>query len=112
MRNFSPLDKIFWLCFIKFDEYLNLYNRNLKYKQLKPAFWYKITQWICLLVLKNYNGYFDVEKQVSNWGIYGFKYTNIIYVLINESDYFLRTVSLSELTLPCTACIMMGILGS
>ena len=64
-----------WICCIKFNDYLNLSIRNLKYRHLKPGFQCKIAIWI-LRRFGKLSIVFSFEKQVSNIGIYDSRYTN------------------------------------
>ena len=47
----------------------------------KPVFDYKITFWICFIVLSNHKGYFVVKKLVWKVRIKAFCYTNIYYIM-------------------------------
>ena len=48
----------------KSNDYLYLYIRNLKNSRLKPGFWYKISNLICVGRQRNLYIYCVVEKQV------------------------------------------------
>ena len=78
--NFLPLMLFNWICHNKSESELFLYTRNLKNKRLKPAFEYKITFWIYVLVLWIHKGYCVVKKLVWNVRIKAFWYTKIVLI--------------------------------
>ena len=62
-----------WICHTKSGSDLFLYTRN----RLKSVFEYKITFWICVLVLWIHKGYCVVKKLVWNVPIKAFWYTKL-----------------------------------
>ena len=65
-----------------FDSDLFLYAINLLNERLKPVFEYKITFWICVLLLWILKGYYVVKMLVWNVRIKAFWYTNIYLVCV------------------------------
>ena len=57
-----------------------LCNRKLWNERLKLVFEYKITYWICVLVLSIYKSYFVVKKLVWNVRIKAFWYTKGFFI--------------------------------
>ena len=64
------------------DSDLFLLNRNLWNECLKPVFEYKISFWICVLVLWIHKGYCVVKKLVWDVRIKAFRYTNYFSIKI------------------------------
>ena len=66
-----------WICHTKSESDLFCIPEIFKNERLKSVFEYKMTFWICVLVLWIHKGYFVVKNLVWNVRIKGFWYTNV-----------------------------------
>ena len=71
---------------LKVRQYISSYQICVifffEYQRLEPVFEYKITIWICVLVMLIHKGYFVVKKMVWNVRIKAFCYTKSINYLL------------------------------